>query len=151
MHTLTSSHWLHRAEPYQYGKPFKDPIKNYQKYLQQKELTQWKEQATKYSYIDKWINNNETDLENSNDFWNNKLTTVSQITQLLKFWINQYMGKARKHTFYPTLHPNNNSLEENHPSKVKQLCKIVLIIMSFNAHFIEMCIKWRYNSHNLTQ
>jgi ribonuclease HI len=26
-----SPYWLHKAEPYQHGHPFKDPIKNYQK------------------------------------------------------------------------------------------------------------------------
>jgi ribonuclease HI len=31
--THTSPHWLHRAKPCQYGKPFKDLNKNYQKYL----------------------------------------------------------------------------------------------------------------------
>jgi hypothetical protein len=101
----SSLHWLHRTEPYQYGKPFKDPIRNYQKYRQQKELAQQKEHAKKYSHIDKWINNNEIDLENSNNFWNNRFITDSQIIQLLKFRIGKYMGNTRKHTFYPKLYP----------------------------------------------
>jgi hypothetical protein len=49
-------------------KPFKDPIKNYHKYLQQKELAHQKTQATKCPYIDKCVNNKKIDLENSNDF-----------------------------------------------------------------------------------
>lgn len=46
--THTSPHWLHKAKPCQYGKPFKDLIRNYQKYLQQKELANQKIQAIKY-------------------------------------------------------------------------------------------------------
>jgi hypothetical protein len=34
----TSPYWLHRAEPYQVGHPFKEPSRNYQKFLDKQEL-----------------------------------------------------------------------------------------------------------------
>jgi hypothetical protein len=64
--------------------------------------------TTKFTYIDKWVNNKEIDLEDSNDFRDNKLIMDSQITQLLKFRTGQYMGNARKHIFYPNLFQNAN-------------------------------------------
>jgi hypothetical protein len=42
-------YWLHRAEPYQYGQPFKDPIRNYQKYLDDKELAEQKDMAKAFN------------------------------------------------------------------------------------------------------
>jgi ribonuclease HI len=105
-----SPYWLHRAIPKQHGKPSKDPIRNFQKFLKDSELEQQKELATKFTYIDKWVNNKEMDLEDSNDFWDNKLITDSQITQLLKFRTGQYMGNARKHIFYPHLFQNANCI-----------------------------------------
>ena len=85
----TSPYWLLKAEPYQYDHPFKDPIRSYQKYLEKRELKKQKEIATKLPYIDKWINNKEIELNDSNNIWNNRITTNSQITKLLKFQIGQ--------------------------------------------------------------
>jgi hypothetical protein len=99
---------LHRAKPYQYGHPFKDPIRNYQKYLEDRKLKQQKAITKKYKHIDNWINNKEIDLEDFYNFWNNKFITNSQITQLPKFQTRQSMGNARKHIFYPTIFPNIN-------------------------------------------
>jgi hypothetical protein len=42
--------------------------KNYQNYLENRELGQQKEIATKFSYIDKWVNNEETELDDSKTF-----------------------------------------------------------------------------------
>jgi ribonuclease HI len=64
----TNPYRLHRDEPYQHGHPFKDPIKNYQKYLEKRELSQQKEIAKKFPYIHKWINNVEIELDDSNYF-----------------------------------------------------------------------------------
>ena len=78
--------------------------------MKKRKLKQQKEIAKKIPYIDNWINNEEIELNDSNDFWNNKTTTDSQITQLLKFRIGQYMGNATKHIFYPTIYPNINCM-----------------------------------------
>jgi hypothetical protein len=48
-------------------------------------VKQQKELAKKIIYIDKWVNNKEIDLEDSNKFWKNTQTSDSQITQVLKF------------------------------------------------------------------
>jgi hypothetical protein len=54
------------------------------------------------------VNNDEIDLEECNEFWKNRQTSDSQISQVLKFKTGQYMGNAHKYTFYPTLFPNIN-------------------------------------------
>jgi hypothetical protein len=47
---------------------FKNPIRNYKKFLETNELKQQKTPATQFPHIDKWVNNKEIDLEDSNDF-----------------------------------------------------------------------------------
>jgi hypothetical protein len=66
--------------------------------------------AIRLLHIDKWINYKESNLKDYNYFWNNKLIIDPQIIQLLNFKIKQYMGNARKSTFYSTLYSNINCL-----------------------------------------
>jgi hypothetical protein len=62
--------------------------------------------AREFPNIHKWISDPNIDNETSNVFWNHPDVTDSQITCLLKFRYNQYMGNARKQLFFgPTLHP----------------------------------------------
>jgi hypothetical protein len=50
--------------------------------------------------MSKWTNDKNIDNETSTNFWNHAAITDSQITCVLKFRYNQYMGNARKQFFF---------------------------------------------------
>jgi len=52
-----SPYWLHKAKSNNLNKPWKDPIRDLKKFLDEKEYAQQKADAINYQYIDKWVNN----------------------------------------------------------------------------------------------
>jgi hypothetical protein len=49
--------------------PFKDPNRDFQKYIKEQELNQQTYSTINFKYIDKWANNEEIDLIYSIVFW----------------------------------------------------------------------------------
>jgi hypothetical protein len=88
--------------------PDKEPIRHLQPCLQKYEKEHsLKDIAQKFPNINKWTSDTNIDNETSNSFWSHPDITDPQITCILKFRYNQYMGNVRKQLFFgPTLHPN---------------------------------------------
>jgi hypothetical protein len=88
--------------------PYKGPIRHLQSYLLQYD----KEEnlyilANSFPNIAKWTTNPNIDILTSTNFWTHSTVTDFQITCLLKFRYNQYMGNACKQQFFgPTLYPS---------------------------------------------
>jgi hypothetical protein len=63
--------------------------------------------ANSFPNIQKWTIDKNIDKTTSTDFWDHLEVTNSQLTCLLKFHYNQYMGNARKQLFFgPILYPS---------------------------------------------
>jgi hypothetical protein len=88
--------------------PYKGPILHLQPYIIKIDRKYNLEPlATSFPNIGKWTSNSTIDNDLSNNFWTNPNITTSQITRLLKFRYNQYMGNARKQLFFgPALYPS---------------------------------------------
>ena len=52
-----------------------------------------------YYYTDKWNFDNQINHKLSNSLWKIQQTTDSQITQILKFILEQYIGNHMEHLF----------------------------------------------------
>jgi hypothetical protein len=87
--------------------PDKGPIRHLQPYLKKYGKEHFlKEIAQQFSNINKWTSDTNIDNETSNSLWSHPDITDSQITCVLKFRYNQYMGNAQKQLFFgPTLYP----------------------------------------------
>jgi hypothetical protein len=88
--------------------PYKGPIRHLQPYLLKYDTEHnLQTLATSFSNIAKWTTNTNIDIPTSTTFWTLPVVTDSQITCLLKFRYNQYMGNARKQLFFgPALFPS---------------------------------------------
>jgi hypothetical protein len=108
-HAHPTPYYLHKdAWPSMVDTPYKGPIRHLQHYLQQHH-TQYHLCTLVHSFpnIAKWTTHPNIDIPTSTNFWTHPAITDSQITCLLKFRYNQYMGNARKQLFFgPTLYPS---------------------------------------------
>jgi hypothetical protein len=88
--------------------PDKGPIRHLQLYLKKYEKEHSLTEITQeFPNINKWTNDTNIDKETSNGLWSHPDIIDSQITCILKFRYNQYMGNARKQLFFgPALYPN---------------------------------------------
>jgi hypothetical protein len=50
----------------------------------------------KFTYVDKWLSNEQINQNLSNHFWKDDKIPDTQITQTLKFRYAQYMGNHRR-------------------------------------------------------
>jgi hypothetical protein len=81
--------------------PYKGPIRNLQEYIEKRDQKlNLQTLANSFPNISKWTHNSNIDNPTSTDFWIYSKVTNSQITCLLKFCYNQYMGNARKQLFF---------------------------------------------------
>jgi ribonuclease HI len=87
----STPYWWYRDDDH----PFKGPIRHLKSYLKKLEKEENEELAKTFDNINKWINNPLIDNKISNNFWTNPTITDAQITQLLKFRYDQYIGNAR--------------------------------------------------------
>jgi hypothetical protein len=88
--------------------PYKGPIRNLQEYIEKRDQ-KFKLQtlANSFPNISKWVRNSNIDNPTSTNFWIHPEVTDSQITCLIKFFYNQYMGNACKQLFFgPILYPS---------------------------------------------
>ena len=81
--------------------PDKGPIRFLDKYLKKLDLSNNLELIENHiPHVQKWISDKNIDSELSTNFWKNPTITDSQKTCLIKFRTGQYMGNARKQTFF---------------------------------------------------
>jgi hypothetical protein len=106
-HAHSTPYYLHKDEWIgMHYTPYKGPIRNFQRFLQKYTTdTHLTKLARNFPNIYKWTSDTNIDNISSNAFWTNPQISESQIKQLLKFRTNQYMGKARKHLFWPLRYP----------------------------------------------
>jgi hypothetical protein len=110
--------------------PYKGPIRHLHKYIHENDREHTlNKMATSFPNIRKWTNDPNIDNTLSTSFWNQPEITDYQITCLLKFRLNQYMGNAHKQLFFGTdLYPSitcsiHNSLEPDTWFHVLLTCK----------------------------
>ena len=74
-------------------------IRNLQTYIKQEHNRLSKANATKFTYVEKWLSNKESYHKLSNHLWKTMHTTDIQIMQLFKFWFAEYMGNHWENLF----------------------------------------------------
>jgi hypothetical protein len=101
-HAHPTPYYLHKDDwPSMDDTPYKGPIRHLQPYLQKFDTEHnLQTLATSFPNIAKWTTNTNIDIPTSTTFWTLPAVTDSQITCLLKFCYNQYMGNARKQLFF---------------------------------------------------